>query len=633
MSWWGANPLDELIDKATSEFIPAGQENLAVQLEISDEIRSKKVNCKEAMRAMKRRLTHKNPNVILLTLDLVDTCVKNSGDLFVREVASREFMDELTSLLHSQIGSNPDVKSKLLHHIQVWGLAAKGKPELSYMTDTYYLLQAEGYAFSSVRESVSGSMFDTLSAPEWTDSDVCERCRTPFTLTNRKHHCRQCGGTFCQQCSSKSMALPHLAIHEEVRVCDGCYIKVKLAKVARKDTIPRKFGTAPHVGWDDAPSDASPSARASHTSPPPAQQARTSQPPPPADDQFDDDLKKAIELSLKEEEQRKTGYGAGYMASTQQPVAAAPAPPAQTVSQAPIASSPPATHINDDEEDDPDLAAAIAASLRDMEQLKLQPSSTSASAPTHNPHELSLLEMENIQLFATLIERIQSASGDASKDPQISRLYTQIGALQPKLVKSLDDTTKKHRTFVELHEKINLAIKTYDRLLEQRVSGAQARTSQLYSQAPSYGHYAPAATASPASPTQQHQAASSLYPSTYAYTAAAAPALQTNTGYLSPGAPMYAPQQPQPQQTLYQTQPSMYPPVSSTDTAPAAPTAMPVYGQEQPYASYPPQQQQQQQPYPQQQPMPHQQPQQPQQQPQQPQHQQQPVAEAPLIDL
>jgi growth factor-regulated tyrosine kinase substrate len=57
-----------MIEKATSEMIPAGQEDMALNLDICDRIRGKQVPPKDAMRSLKKRISHRNPNVQLLAL-------------------------------------------------------------------------------------------------------------------------------------------------------------------------------------------------------------------------------------------------------------------------------------------------------------------------------------------------------------------------------------------------------------------------------------------------------------------------------------------------------------------------------------------------------------------------------------
>ncbi|XP_065072280.1 RUN and FYVE domain-containing protein 2-like isoform X2 [Rhopilema esculentum] len=52
----------------------------------------------------------------------------------------------------------------------------------------------------------------------------CQQCEQPFSVARRKHHCRNCGGIFCNSCSDNTMPLPSSA--KPVRVCDTCLDKL-----------------------------------------------------------------------------------------------------------------------------------------------------------------------------------------------------------------------------------------------------------------------------------------------------------------------------------------------------------------------------------------------------------------------
>ena len=354
-------------------------------------------------------------------------------------------MESLVSLLKAvgPAAVNREVQEKILELIQSWAAATEGRYDLAYIGEVYKSLQREGYQFPP-RVIVASSMIDSsavrrspvsqavqvltsLQPPEWVDSDVCMRCRTAFTFTNRKHHCRNCGNCFDQQCSSKTLPLPHLGIMQSVRVDDGCYAK-----------LTDRSSKGPSGSSSDRPS----------YPPHPKSRASTSMQPRSArvdDVRFDEDLKRALAMSLEEVQNHSSGYvpnSTNGMSAGRPKVNGNSAPGAKT-----------------SEEEDEDLKAAIAASLADVEEQKKQHAAalkqqaanagSSSSAPPFslpkNDYELTPVEAENINLFSTLVDRLQTQPpGTILREPQIQELYDSIGALRPKLARTYGETMSKH---------------------------------------------------------------------------------------------------------------------------------------------------------------------------------------------
>lgn len=60
----------------------------------------------------------------------------------------------------------------------------------------------------------------------------CRICNSQFTMVSRRHHCRLCGGLFCESCAPSNVTIGS-ETHD--RVCNGCYRKEVPGSKVRSD--------------------------------------------------------------------------------------------------------------------------------------------------------------------------------------------------------------------------------------------------------------------------------------------------------------------------------------------------------------------------------------------------------------
>ncbi|XP_048460451.1 WD repeat and FYVE domain-containing protein 3 [Rhincodon typus] len=66
--------------------------------------------------------------------------------------------------------------------------------------------------------------------------DCCSGCSVRFSLTERRHHCRNCGQLFCQKCSRFQSEIRRLKISSPVRVCQNCYYNLQQERGAEESS-------------------------------------------------------------------------------------------------------------------------------------------------------------------------------------------------------------------------------------------------------------------------------------------------------------------------------------------------------------------------------------------------------------
>lgn len=88
-----------ILEQATDGSLAS--ENWALNMEICDLVNESEDGPKDAIKAIRKRLTQnagKNYTIVMYTLTVLETCVKNCGRRFHMLASSKDFVQELVSV-------------------------------------------------------------------------------------------------------------------------------------------------------------------------------------------------------------------------------------------------------------------------------------------------------------------------------------------------------------------------------------------------------------------------------------------------------------------------------------------------------------------------------------------------------
>ncbi|KAG8067698.1 hypothetical protein GUJ93_ZPchr0005g14526 [Zizania palustris] len=110
------------VDKATSELLLGPDWTL--NMDICDAVNSDHGQAKEVIKALKKRLQHKNSKVQFFALTLLETLMKNCGDYVHLQVVERDILQEMIKIVKKK--TDMQLRDKILALLESWQEAFGG---------------------------------------------------------------------------------------------------------------------------------------------------------------------------------------------------------------------------------------------------------------------------------------------------------------------------------------------------------------------------------------------------------------------------------------------------------------------------------------------------------------------------
>ena len=137
------------------------------------------------------------------------------------EISSKEFMDYLIDFIFKihyntkeltyghgggDVGNKIKIGEMILKYLQNWKIIFENQQQLQYV-EKISRIKNQGFEFpdnnnnsgenddfnDQVTQLNSKFVVDSEVPPDWVDNEECMICYSPFSMLNRKHHCRACG--------------------------------------------------------------------------------------------------------------------------------------------------------------------------------------------------------------------------------------------------------------------------------------------------------------------------------------------------------------------------------------------------------------------------------------------------------